>query len=209
MLRIYVVGLVLLAAQVLLGALTVWELLAEWTVTSHLLTGNAFNVAVALLFLELRGGTQPVRAPARAAQVGICAMAALLFFQMFLGGWVASSYAGLACPEWPTCNGGQWFPTWGGSVGLHLVHRLNGYALTLAVLGAAALGARHAALRPWLFAASALIVAQVVVGILNVETGLAVEVTGLHSALAAALVLVTAGTVRAAFWRPEPGGSEA
>jgi heme A synthase len=37
--------------------------------------------------------------------------------------------------------------------------------------------------------AAALGVAQVVVGILNVRLGLPVEVTGLHSALAAGLVL--------------------
>ncbi len=43
------VAAAILAAQVLLGALTVWELLAAWTVTSHLLTGNAF--AVSLLWI--------------------------------------------------------------------------------------------------------------------------------------------------------------
>ena len=51
-----------------------------------------------------------------------------------LGGLVSSRYAGLACPEWPTCNGGAWFPSWRGAVGLHLLHRSNGYLLRRAAL---------------------------------------------------------------------------
>ena len=41
--RLLAVGAALLALQVLLGALTVWHLLASWTVTSHLLVGNSFK----------------------------------------------------------------------------------------------------------------------------------------------------------------------
>jgi cytochrome c oxidase assembly protein subunit 15 len=195
----------LLVAQIALGALTVFHLLAQWTVTSHLVTGNAFNAALLLLVLRLRDQAHPpepifVSGAARAAVLGT---AALLLLQIVLGGLVSSSYSGMACPEWPTCNGGAWFPTFRGSVGLHLLHRLNGYALLLACFAAALLGRRVPRLGRWVILAAALGAAQVAVGVANVLLGLPAEVTGLHSALAAALVLVITGAAREAC-RPVP-----
>jgi cytochrome c oxidase assembly protein subunit 15 len=190
----------LLCAQVLLGALTVWQLLTPWTVTLHLLTGNAFAATLLLGALALRDGRRPARAPLPAAARGLVAAAALcLFAQMALGGLVASRYAGLACPEWPTCRDGLWVPTWQGPVGLHLLHRANGYALVLC-LAAAALAARLApALRGPTRAALLLGLAQIAVGVANVLLALRVEVTGLHSALAAALVLTLTWAAREAW----------
>jgi cytochrome c oxidase assembly protein subunit 15 len=34
--------------------------------------------------------------------------AAVVFFQMALGAWTSSQYAGLACPDFPTCQGRYW-----------------------------------------------------------------------------------------------------
>ncbi len=133
--------------------------------------------------------------------------AALLALQIALGGLVSSRYAGLACPEWPTCNGGLWFPGWRGSVGLHLLHRCNGYALLVA-LGAAAWASRSdAGLRPVTRVALALGLAQVGVGIANVVLGLPVEITGLHSGLAAALAATLALGVRTVVVRDARGAS--
>jgi len=136
----------LLGAQILLGALTVWQLLAEWTVTAHLLTGNAFAACLLLLGLELRrtagSAAAPARGPAGPILRGLLVLAALLLgFQVALGGLVSSSHAGLACPDWPSCRGGVFFPSWRGPVGLQLLHRVNAYAL-LGVLCAAVLGCR-------------------------------------------------------------------
>jgi cytochrome c oxidase assembly protein subunit 15 len=189
----------LLAAQILLGALTVWKLLADWTVTSHLVIGNTFNATLLWIGLRLRraGAPDTAAAPA-AARAWLAATAACLALQFVLGGLVSSRYAGLACPEWPTCNGGVWFPSFGGAVGLHVLHRSNGYLLAL-LLGISAWVARgHGALGRALGLAAALGGAQVVVGILNVRLGLPVEITGLHSALAAGLVLSLAAAASAA-----------
>src|SRR5262247_2755775 len=127
--RCIAIGAGLLLLQILLGALTVWHLLASWTVTSHLVTGNAFALTLLLTACSLRDeGT--VRAPATpAARRWLALVACVLFLQLVLGGLVSSGYAGLSCPEWPTCNGGVWFPTWRGPVGIHLMHRSNGYLL--------------------------------------------------------------------------------
>ncbi len=190
-----------LALQILLGALTVWELLAQWTVTSHLLTGNFFNALLLWLALGLRQAARPPTHPRPSAglRMGVGIAAFLLFLQMAIGGLVSSGYAGLACPEWPTCNGGYWFPAWRGSVGIHLAHRMNGYLLLLTLVGVAWACRRQPVLGLRFGITALLGIFQVVVGILNVVLGIPVEVTGLHSALAACLVLGIAACLHACY----------
>ncbi len=198
------IGAALLAVQIVLGALTVWKLLAAWTVTSHLLTGSSIAACFAWIALELRDrarGAVPAPAPSPAARRALAGVIALLVAQIALGGLVSSRYAGLACPEWPTCNGGLWFPSWRGAVGLHLLHRTNGYLLLAALLAWAALARGPGRLAGLARAAAALGAAQVAVGVANVLTGIPVEVTALHSALAAALVLTATAGAREAWGR--------
>jgi cytochrome c oxidase assembly protein subunit 15 len=203
--RMLAVAATLLGVQIVLGALTVWLRLASWTVTAHLLTGNAFAAALLLIALTLRGearGALHTHTP-RLARLTVGAIALTLLLQMTLGGLVSSQFAGMACPEWPHCNGGVFFPSFRGSVGLHLFHRLNGYALLL-VLGVAAwVHRRHTTLRALTIFGFGLGLVQVVIGIANVLTGIPVEVTGLHSAFACALVLNTAAALRIV-WSPQP-----
>lgn len=197
----------ILAVQILLGALTVWHLLASWTVTAHLLTGNAFGLALAFTTRALyqRASPQQPQQPQPAVGPGLRAAlavtAGLLLVQMILGGLVASTYAGLACTQWPACNDGVFFPSFEGALGAHLLHRLVAYALVLAVVACAWLGRAAAGLGPLLAAAGGVVIAQVGVGVANVLLRLPVEVTGLHSALAAALVLLV-GLSLAEAWRP-------
>ena len=197
--RLLAIAALLLALQILLGALTVWRLLAYWSVTAHLLTGTSFALALLGIVCALRELAAPRErrdAVSLASARTLALAAVLLAGQIALGGLVSSRYAGLACPEWPTCRGGLWFPAWQGSVGLHLLHRCNGYALLVA-LGAAAWTSRaDARLRRPMLVALALCIAQVGVGIANVLLGLPVEVTGVHSALAAALAATLALGVR-------------
>jgi cytochrome c oxidase assembly protein subunit 15 len=190
----------LLVIQIALGALTVWHLLAAWTVTAHLVTGNAFAACLLGIALQLRRAAAPAPpAPAHGARPWVIAFGACLALQLVLGGLVSSRYAGLACPEWPTCSAGVWFPSWEGVVGLHLLHRTNGYALG-GVLLAAAFATRGAGRAGRVLrVAAGLGLAQIVVGVLNVRLALPVEVTGLHSALAAALVLSLAAASFEAF----------
>lgn len=185
----------LLALQVVLGGLTVWHLLAEWTVASHLLTGNAFCATLLLTALSLRaqrlGPAEPV--PAWARWVGVVP-AALVPLQLFLGGWVAGAGAGLVCGAVPGCYtpGGAWFPTFDGLVGLQVTHRLVG----LLLWGSAAAWAvvAPAAARTPARVVAAAVTAQVALGVANVALRLPVEVTLLHTAGAAAVALSTAWT---------------
>jgi cytochrome c oxidase assembly protein subunit 15 len=204
------VAALLLGVQILLGALTVWKLLAPWTVTAHLLTGNAFAATLLLAALHFRDGAAPARrtALAAAARRATALAAALLVLQIALGGLVASRYAGLACPEWPTCREGLWFPTWAGPVGLQLLHRTNGYALVLCLAAAAFTARRAPGLRRATRLALLLGVAQLGVGAANVLLALPMEVTGLHSALATGLVLTLTWAGRE-LWlaRPAPAAA--
>jgi cytochrome c oxidase assembly protein subunit 15 len=197
------VAALILAAQVVLGGLTVLELLASWTVTSHLVTGNAFALSLVLLgrrLARLSTHAHETR-PASTLQRGATSLAAgLLFVQIVLGGLVSSNYAGLVCPDWPSCMNGEYFPTWSGIQGLHLFHRSVGYGLAIAIAIAAWLGRSHPGSRRWLGVAGAFVIAQVAVGIANVLLRLPVEVTALHSALAAGLVC-TMGVGLREVWR--------
>jgi cytochrome c oxidase assembly protein subunit 15 len=186
------IAAVLIAVQIILGALTVWLKLAPWTVTAHLITGNSFASATLLLALTFRAKKGPpvIRSTVSSRnRLWITAIAGLLLIQLGLGGLVSSRYAGMACPEWPTCSGGVWFPTWVGGVGLQLFHRMTAYAL-IACLGVAAFCCRRDGhLRGATALAFALGILQATVGVASVSNGIPVELTGLHTALAAALVL--------------------
>ncbi len=186
-----VVGLVVLIIQVILGGLTVLELLAEWTVASHLLAGNTFCLIVLLLNLEIRDRIQPVRRVpvtlwTRAAAV---LLAIAVPTQLLIGGFVSSSFAGLVCGTWPGCNGPEWFPTFSGLIGLQLAHRIAAYALILfaaiAVVASRGQGRAFNASLTLFF----VILLQASLGVANVLMRLPVEVTLAHTGGAAAAML--------------------
>jgi heme A synthase len=199
----------LLATQIVLGGLTVLELLASWTVTSHLVFGNAFALALVFLARKLLASAgesaTEIESASSAVRLVTTTAAGLLGIQIVLGGLVSSNYAGLVCPDWPTCMNGEFFPTWRGIQGLHLFHRSVGYACFLAIVAAAATARAlpHRGSKTWLAAAALLALLQVVVGIANVLLRLPIEVTGLHSALAAGLIC-TVGVATREVWRATP-----
>ena len=202
---IWGVGLGLLVLQGLLGALTVWHLLASWSVTSHLLVGNAWNACVLWLGLALHDHAADARRPGvgRGARLSVASSALFLLFQLALGGLVSSRYAGLACSKWPGCYDATWFPVWGMDtlVGLHVHHRANAYLLAAVIVWMvwSTRGIPRLAGRARL--ALALVLAQIGVGVANVLLELRVEITALHSLLAGALVLTTASCAHVAFTR--------
>ncbi|MCE2392726.1 MAG: heme A synthase [Proteobacteria bacterium] len=193
----------LLVAQALLGALTVWLLLAPWTVTAHLLLGNAFCALLVWMGLDLieSSAGAPLRSStASAGHAALAAAAVLLVVQMLLGGMVASHAAGLACAFFPTCDGVSIAPTFQGLIGLHVLHRLVGFGL-LAALAALAWFARgNPRLSRLARTALRLTLVQIALGIANVLGRLPVEITALHSATAAAIALTCALMVREALY---------
>lgn len=195
-----------LAVQIVLGGLTVLQMLAAWTVTSHLIAGNAFALCLVLIAIRLREVSGQATRPARQAvawpqRAVLAGCAALLLLQMVLGGLVSSTYAGLACPDWPTCAEGAFFPSFSGAQGLHLLHRITAYALLASLVGAVFALRSDPPLYRFARVALAICLLQVGVGVANVLLRIPVEITGTHTALAAMLVLTLGLALREA-WRP-------
>jgi cytochrome c oxidase assembly protein subunit 15 len=188
-----------LGIQIILGGLTVLKLLASWTVTLHLLFGNLFCLALLVMALRLRDASRPATALAplpRGWWPLLTAGALLLFAQMVLGGLVSSNHAGFACLQWPACQGDVWFPAFTGLIGLQVFHRLVAYALAGTIGVIAVVGRGHPQIGRPALAALALVIVQVVLGVLNVLWLLPVEITAGHSAGAAGLVLLFTVLVR-------------
>lgn len=197
-----------LLVQIVLGGLTVLQLLASWTVTSHLLVGNSVALSFGLLAVLLWRGYTPQPRPAirkPILRVLLPLTAALLVAQMALGGLVSSQHAGLACVNWPACVGNLWFPTWEGPVGLHLMHRTTAYTVALSYVVVAVLAWDHDTLGKKARIALALVFVQVALGVANVLWQLPVEVTAGHSAVAAMLCLTTGLMVQDYLQRPAGG----
>lgn len=188
-----VFGAVALLVQIVLGGLTVLELLAEWTVTSHLLVGNTFCLTLLLIALRVVEARRPVeRAPVRPSlRIASGVLALFVCGQLALGGLVSSSHAGLACGTWPTCDGTNWFPTFSGLVGLQVTHRIMAYLLLLAGLLPLLLtgGRGRAGRAAWVVFGAILL--QAAIGVSNVLLRMPVEITLAHTAGAAAVVLAT------------------
>lgn len=203
---------VLLALQIVLGALTVWELLASWTVTSHLVVGNAVNAGFATVAFRLGQHAEPVRAASPVPPLLrrlLILSTLLLVVQLVLGGQVSSRFAGLVCDDWPACHAGIWFPDFDGARGLHLMHRLTGYALVGSLFVTAAAGRKRGRLTLLLSSAAGVSLLQAAVGVANVLLRIPIEVTALHSLLAAALVLLTTLACNEAFGRQREGAASA
>jgi cytochrome c oxidase assembly protein subunit 15 len=124
----------LLAAQIVLGGLTVLGLLDPKWVSSHLVVGMAFFGTVLLMSFKLRDFrrehslTSTIAGPAKTAALAT----AVVYFQVLLGGLVSSRYAGLACPDFPTCNG-AWIPPLTGLIKFQFMHRAGALGAFLIV----------------------------------------------------------------------------
>ena len=109
---------------------------------------------------------------------------------MLLGGLVASTYSGLICVDFPTCNG-EYFPAMQGPIALQMLHRWGAYLLVLMVATLFVKTRRayrnHNVLQSQYLSvlfAFCLVCCQVVVGIMNLKFFLPAWLTVIHSALA-------------------------
>lgn len=190
-------GVALLAAQVLLGALTVWKLLSPAVVSSHLAVGLLLFSTLLTLTLAAQRESDlrlaPDAAPPATRPPGLLAwfgtVTALAYAQCLIGGLVSTNGAGTACPDWPTCNG-EWFPAFTGLAGLQMLHRDVAYTLVAAVMALAirARTAPDAGIRAGAARVLTLTFAQVALGVCNVLLGTPVWLSAAHLATAAALL---------------------
>ena len=197
-------ALALLVSQIVLGAMTVWKLLAFTIVTLHL--ANALLFFAALLALAERAqvlagpaGTDALPAAPAPVRAGLLIASIATLAQTLLGGLVSTNHAGLACPDFPGCHGAL-LPPLVGLVGLQMAHRLGAYGLAalLVVVAFSAQRAQDARVRAAVGIAPALLVLQIVLGVFNVLLAVPVWITAAHLATAAMLfALLVVATLRA------------
>ncbi|MEM7053313.1 MAG: COX15/CtaA family protein [Pseudomonadota bacterium] len=203
--------LALIIIQGIFGALTVTLLLKPAIVTTHLIGG--MTTFALLLLLALRSNPariKPPSLPARTQFGAVLITLLVLIMQIFLGGWVSTNYAALACPDFPTCMG-QWWPEMDFAEGFQL-WRGVGYDFQGGVLDQSARAAIHFIHRIWALVVVAtfiwlflrlwriedlrkpallmmfLLTVQVLIGIYNIVGGLPLANAVAHNGMAALLL---------------------
>lgn len=192
------IGLILLVMQIVFGALTVKMQVMPIIVTTHLCLATSFFMCVFWMTMAL---DERVERPHAILPAGFTAFAKvspfLIFAQLIIGGFVASTYAGAVCIDWPLCNG-QWIPTWQGAIGLQIIHRLIAYALAVAVIAFAVIMQRSH-IRPWVTPQflrisrwmAFVIFLQIIIGAMNLRFAIPPWLTTLHSSIAIILLAIS------------------
>lgn len=159
----------LLFTQVIFGGLTVLLQLHSKVVAAHLGMGTGFFALLLWMYLSLKECPREKGVPGwMKGLAGV--LVASIYGQILLGGMVASHFASLVCTDFPTCHG-QWFPTFRGIIGLHVIHRLGAYSVfTLILLTTilVAIYSKSSRQRKIIIGMLALVCLQIAIGIANV-----------------------------------------
>ncbi len=202
--------LLLIAGQAGLGMLAVTSGTRPGVVTAHLLLGffTFWTLGWSYLRLNPAASLRPVRS-GPAVFTGLAML--VLLGQIVLGGWVSSNYAGLACSDFPRCNG-EWLPgadylsildlfrdsglSADAKMAIQALHRVLA-AFTFLVLSALMLSATSERYpKPVRLAGnilSMLLLVQIALGIFSVKYQLPLALAVAHNAFAALLMLPLLG----------------
>ena len=215
-------AMTLLLVQASLGGAAVLTELQPHLVSIHLGVGMVFLTV--LLWMWLRVAGLSARNPSRVTielvtrsgfaritpatrsgsiyNVLVSITTVLVFAQSVLGGYVASSEASLACPDFPLCQG-QWIPILTGNVAIHFFHRV-GALLTFVAIVTLFIMARRSmvpalkTILPWVGIVTAV---QLFLGIANILWALPITIRIAHLGMATVLyglLIVTIYEVRRA-----------
>lgn len=227
--RILIFASVMVVAQSLLGMWTVTLQLLPQVVTAHLFGGlTIFSlIFLRLAHLYLNPNSSPPTSSMNKSNLMTYAYVglALVIMQIFLGGWVSTNYASLACTDFPLCNG-EWVPESdfkegfnllhpigenyeGGvlddaaQVAIHWSHRVGALAVTLFWVGFY-LTAR---IKKWavqeeLSIILAVLTLQILLGITNVLGDLPLLVATAHNGVAAILLVSVLWLLVKEYYRP-------
>jgi len=213
--------------QALLGMWTVTLLLFPPVVMGHLLGGYATFAILILLVVQTGGYLRAGEEASKPLRWMAALTLLVLVCQIALGGWVSSNYAGIACPDFPTCQG-QWWPpmdfynafSWHGlgpdyqggilsdpaRVAIHMTHRLGALAVFVMVIATGLLCVFRGRTRAikWLgVIAGMLVICQVGIGISMVHLALPLALTDAHTGVAA-LLLAAVVALNWAVWAMPP-----
>ncbi len=222
--------LIVVSVQGLFGKWTVTLKLMPIVVTLHLMGGMLLFALLIWFWMRERERAGDAGAKTIAVSGWVQAMAwlavAVLAGQIFLGGWVSTNYAVLACADFPGC-GGTLLPsvdwregfTFARELGrtpdgrflsidalraIHWAHRIGALVTTVVVIAAALMLMRaSAALKRQARWIKVALLAQIVVGISTVWFSQPIALATAHNFLAAALL----ATLVVAAYRVTAAGS--
>jgi len=200
----------LVLVQILLGMLTVTEKLHPIIVLSHLLVGLSILSVLWWAYLDVHWRKEIPIARTTSRSPLLLALI-LVFAQIALGGWVSTHYAGLACVDFPYCNGQLWpAMQWGNLnndlISIHMLHRA-GALITAVYLGILSLFLfRQPSFRMNAIVILALIALQITLGILNILWLRPIWIALTHQAVAILLLLTVIATLVKSFYA-SPGDS--
>ena len=189
--------ILLLGIQIMLGMLTVTEKLRPVIVLAHLITGLSLLGTLWWAYLN-----SYLRTDSFNRKLGpdiipwFWGAFIIVAIQIALGGWVSTHYAGLACIDFPYCNG-TILPTmhWGHLnshlITIHMLHRIGAFitAVYLGILGFKLL--TYPTFKFIGFSILALITMQITLGILNIIWLRPVWLALTHHMVAILLLLTT------------------
>ncbi|WP_299181106.1 heme A synthase [uncultured Neptuniibacter sp.] len=204
----------LVIIQALFGMWTVTLKLYPPVVTLHLLGGVVTLMIILLVRFRIRllleqndQGTQS-RKNARLLKLAL----GVLLIQIVLGGWTSSNYAGTACSDWLQCNSQADLqpdfatgfnpvkvigPNYEGGLlpidaraAIHIGHRIGAAIVTLTVICLTVKLYRYRHLRGPLLVLGFLLVAQLVLGGMNVTYAVPAGLAIVHHSMAVALLMV-------------------
>jgi heme A synthase len=188
----------LVIAQGALGAITVGFKLPWFVSTGHLLLGMSYFAT--LIYTAFRTRPEPThdelsKNGQRRAQLGdarrwIAIACAAVFVQLLLGALVRHLGAAMVCLGMPSCTrSGEWLPS--PVQDLHMIHRGFGVIVAVVTTIAAVQVFRHSrgwtSVRNLMIIAPALVIFQIALGVLTVQTMRSVPVAVMHFAGAASL----------------------
>ncbi len=181
-----VLTVILLAAQVIVGGITVGTETAAGVVAIHLTI--ALALISLLIFIAVSAWTDERPSLSKLAPLSVIGLAGV-YAVIVLGAFVSQTDAGLAYPDWPLFDG-KLLPADSQAGYLHWVHRVVAGIAGVVLAGALLVALRRRAAPPivWgLTAAFAVYVGQSLFGAANVWLDLATWVRIVHLALASAV----------------------
>jgi cytochrome c oxidase assembly protein subunit 15 len=218
------VTLVWVGMQGAFGALTVTMKLFPAIVTLHL--AGALVLLVLLSVQVVRGGATSQRwSLPNTTRLWLAVGCVVLVLQIFLGAWVSTNYAVLACSDFPLCQGRWWpemnftqgFELWrhlgvtgsgepinfAALTAIHYVHRLVAYLVIFSLTGLAWQLSHLTSWRAHSRVLAGLVALQLVTGLANVVLDWPLLAALLHTAGAAALVSVLTA-IASRDWSSQP-----
>lgn len=197
--------------QAALGMWTVTLKLHPSIVMSHLMGGMLMLSLLTWLACSRTESITPYRYAGHVKRSLVVMGLVLLVFQIALGGWTSANYAALACQGFPACNG-QWWPEMDfiqaldifkkygpnyefgvkdgpARMAIQMMHRIGFVVVTLYFAWLIFKLTRNRELLPLGMTLAALLLVQIMLGIINVTMALPLPVATMHNGVAALLLM--------------------